>query len=199
MTSLGKKKSNKKGEQSSSHIHMNNNLPTTIDNHDMTTNLPGEETKTKKRKFDSIGESLKESTEGEAKLDEIIKEFATSPITEMNQKEMYTLLKKISTWIKSNSKNEEEVDRFIENVAKKLHEPSEEIKVVVHYEISKSKIEGIFSNFAKLLNRFVQYLVVSNITNYDDLNLADHKEAHSILELILPRVAAYQSTVHNFK
>ena len=163
-------------------------------------------TKTKKRKFgDNISLTFNQSMNKENILstyNSMMKDYIEvgnqMPFTD-KEKELF--IKKIIPAVKLiDEPKSEAYKEFIDVFSTQLSIDKKEFAILVEYEIFKSKIEGTFSTFSKLLNQFVLCLSDNNITDFTNIIsiVENSPEIKNKFDSIIYRIVSFKKLYNDY-
>ena len=162
--------------------------------------------KTKKRKFgDNISLTFSQSMNKEnilstynAMMKDYIEVGNPMPFTE-KEKELF--IKKIIPAVKLiDEPKSDAYNEFIEVFSSQLSIDKKEFSVLIEYELFKSKIEGTFSTFSKLLNQFVLCLSDNSINDFTNINpIVDNSpEIKNKFDSIIYRIVSFKKLYNDY-
>lgn len=125
-------------------------------------------------------------------IDNIIKECMINNEIPKEQKDIINLLKKLIVHYKKIKDEESKTETFLNKLSDLLSISYLDLKLIFEFETHKVKREGIFSNVAKLINKFVVTLTENNIRNICDKNiLLENEEIKEKLVSLIGKINSY--------
>ena len=156
--------------------------------------------KIKKRKFGEGITSLSENADRESierMYNQLMKDYCESgkgiPDKD-NEKEIF--IKKSIPQLKNIDGNNK--IEIIKVFSQKLKMDEKEFEILFNYEVFKSKIEGTFSTFSKLLNQFCTSLYENDISDFTNLKetFESNSEIYSKFSILIQKIIVFRQ-LHN--
>ena len=156
--------------------------------------------KIKKRKFGEGITSLSENADRESierMYNQLMKDYCESgkgiPDKD-NEKEIF--IKKSIPQLKNIDGNNK--IEIIKVFSQKLKMDEKEFEILFNYEVFKSKIEGTFSTFSKLLNQFCTSLYENDISDFTNLKetFESNSEIYSKFSILVQKIIVFRQ-LHN--
>ena len=156
--------------------------------------------KIKKRKFGEGITSLSENADRESierMYNQLMKDYCESgkgiPDKD-NEKEIF--VKKSIPQLKNIDGNNK--IEIIKVFSQKLKMDEKEFEILFNYEVFKSKIEGTFSTFSKLLNQFCTSLYENDISDFTNLKetFESNSEIYSKFSILIQKIIVFRQ-LHN--
>lgn len=162
--------------------------------------------KTKKRKFgDNISLTFSQSMNKENILstyNSMMKDYIEvgnpMPFTD-KEKELF--IKKIIPAVKLiDEPKSDAYNEFIEVFSSQLSIDKKDFSILIEYELFKSKIEGTFSTFSKLLNQFVLCLSDNSINDFTNINpiIDGSPEIKNKFDSIIYRIVSFKKLYNDY-
>ena len=162
--------------------------------------------KTKKRKFgDNISLTFSQSMNKENILstyNSMMKDYIEvgnpMPFTD-KEKELF--IKKIIPAVKLiDEPKSDAYNEFIEVFSSQLSIDKKDFSILIEYELFKSKIEGTFSTFSKLLNQFVLCLSDNSINDFTNINtiVDGSPEIKNKFDSIIYRIVSFKKLYNDY-
>jgi hypothetical protein len=129
-------------------------------------------------------------------IDSIIKESMLNNEISKEPKDVINLLKKLIVHYKKVKDDESKTGTFLNKLSDLLSISYSDLKLIFEFETHKVKREGIFSNVAKLINKFVVNLTENNIRNICDKDIfIENEDMKERLISLLGKITAYIESV----
>jgi hypothetical protein len=125
-------------------------------------------------------------------IDNIIRECMINNEIPKEQKDVINLLKKLIVHYKKVKDEESKTEIFLNKLSDLISISYSDLKLIFEFETHKVKREGIFSNVAKLINKFVVTLTENNIRNICDKTiLLENEEMKEKLVTLIGKINSY--------
>ena len=156
--------------------------------------------KIKKRKFGEGIVSLKENADRESierMYNQLMKDYCDTGkgIPDKDNEKEFFLKKSIPQLKNIEGKNKIEM---IKVFSEKLKMNENDFEILFNYEVFKSKIEGTFSTFSKLLNQFCTSLYENDISDFTNLKetFESNSEIYSKFSILVQKIIVFRQ-LHN--
>ena len=129
-------------------------------------------------------------------IDGIIRESMVNNEISKEPKDVINLLKKLIVHYKKVKDDDCKSNIFLSKLSDLLSITFNDLKLIFEFETNKVKREGIFSNVAKLINKFVVNLTEINIRNISDKSIfLENAELKEKLTSLIGKITVYIESV----
>jgi hypothetical protein len=113
-------------------------------------------------------------------------------------KEKINLFKKFITHYKKIKDDKINSDQFLEKISSVFLISLNDSKLILDYEMNKLKREGLFSNFSKVLNKFIIHLTDNNSRDLDEKFFSsENSELKQKLLYVISKGVSYIETIYH--